>query len=119
MWHTYLQRPDRSRIDDEIFQRYRELMGALIRDRPLIPPGNFHEVSFADLERDPMGTVAGTYQALSLDGVDRALPKIRAYADTLKDYEKNRFKPLDEATKQRLREEWSPIYEPLGYRVES
>lgn len=118
MWHTYLQRPDRSKIDDEIIQRYRDLMGALVRDRPLIPAGNFHEVSFADLERDPMGTVAGVYQALSLGGADRALPKIRAYADTLKDYEKNRFQPLDEASKQRLREEWSPIYEPLGYRVE-
>ncbi len=118
MWHTYLQRPDRSKIDGEIFQRYRELMGALIRDRPLIPAGNFHEVAFADLERDPMGTVAGIYQALSLDGAEQALPKIRAYADTLRGYEKNHFKPLDEATKQRLREEWSSIYEPLGYRVE-
>lgn len=118
MWHTYLQRPDRSKIDDEIIQRYRELMGALIRDKSLIAPGNFHEVAFADLERDPMGTVTGIYRALSLDGVDRALPKIKAYADTLKDYEKNRFQSLDEASKQRLRKEWSPIYEPLGYRIE-
>ncbi|WP_052573134.1 sulfotransferase [Haloferula sp. BvORR071] len=118
MWHTYLQRPDRSRIDDEIFQRYRSLMETLVRDRPSIPEGNFHEVSFADLERDPIGTVAGIYQALSLDGAEQALPKIRNYTDTLTDYEKNRFKPLEEASKQRIREEWAHIYEPLGYRVE-
>jgi hypothetical protein len=117
MWHTYLQRPDRSGIDDEIFQRYRTLMGAYFAQRDLIPRGNFHEVSFVDLERDPMATVAGIYDALSLDGAARAMPKIKAYADTLDGYEKNRFKPLDDASMQRIREEWRPFYEPLGYRV--
>ena len=118
MWHTYLQRPDRSRIDDEIFQRYRILMGAFFEQRGLIPQGNFHEVSFSQLERDPIGTVAGIYAALSLDGSALALPKIKAYADTLGGYEKNRFDPLDDASRQRIREEWSPFYEPLGYQVE-
>ena len=118
MWHTYLQRPDRSRIDDEIFHRYRTLMGAFFARRDSIPRGNFHEVSFAELERDPIGTVAGIYKALSLDGAAQALPKIKAYADTLDGYEKNRFEPLDAAAKQRIRDEWSPFYEPLGYRVE-
>jgi hypothetical protein len=118
MWHTYLQRPDRSRIDDEIFQRYRTLMGAFLAQRDGIPRGNFHEVSFAELERDPVGVVAGIYQALSLEGAAEALPKIKAYADTLEGYEKNRFEPLNAATKQRVRDEWSSFYEPLGYRVE-
>jgi hypothetical protein len=118
MWHTYLQRPDRSRIDDEIFQRYRTLMGTFLAQRDGIPRGNFHEVSFAELERDPVGVVAGIYQALSLEGAAEALPKIKAYADTLEGYEKNRFEPLDEAAKQRVRDEWSAFYEPLGYRVE-
>ncbi|WP_367871667.1 sulfotransferase [Luteolibacter sp. Populi] len=118
MWHTYLQRPDRSRIDDEIIQRYRDLFQAYFADLDLIPPGNFHEVSFADLERDPIATVAGIYDALSIDGSDQALPKIKAYADTLGGYEKNRFHPLTSPEKQRLREAWSPIYERLGYRIE-
>ena len=118
MWHTYLQRPDRSRIDDEIFQRYRELFTAFFADRDLIPRGNFHEVSFEALERDPIRTVSGIYDALSIDGVERALPKIQAYARTLKGYEKNRFSSLAEPVKQRIREEWSEFYEPMGYRVE-
>jgi len=118
MWHTYLQRPDRSRIDDEIFQRYRSLFTTFYADRGLIPEGNFHEVSFADLERDPIATVSGVYKALSIDGLERALPKIQAYVATLDGYEKNRFTPLDEPLKQRLREEWGEFYEPLGYRIE-
>lgn len=118
MWHTYLQRPDRSRIDDEIFQRYRDLFTAFYGDRDLIPRGNFHEVNFEQLEREPMATVKGIYEALSIDGAERALPKIKAYADTLKDYEKNRFTPLDDASRGRIREEWREFYEPMGYRVE-
>jgi omega-hydroxy-beta-dihydromenaquinone-9 sulfotransferase len=46
------------------------------------------------------------------------LPKIKAYVDTLDGYEKNRFKPLEDASRQRIREEWAPLYEPFGYRVE-
>lgn len=117
MWHTYLQRPDRSRVDDEIFQRYRDLFTAFFGDRDLIPRGNFHEVGYEELERDPIGTVKGIYEALSIDGADRALPKIQAYADTLKGYEKNRFTPVDEADRQRIREEWREFYEAFGYHV--
>ena len=118
MWHTYLQRPDRSKVDGEIFQRYRDLFTAFYADRSLIPRGNFHEVGFAELERDPLGTVSGIYEALSIGGAELALPKIKAYADTLKDYEKNRFSPLDDASRQRIRDEWREFYEPMGYRVE-
>lgn len=115
MWHTYLQRPDRSRIDDEIFQRYRTLYGAFFRDRPSIPAGNFHEVGFEQLERDPMGTVREIYRTFSID--DRALPKIEAYVGTLKGYEKNQFASVDDASKQRIRDEWREFYEPFGYHV--
>lgn len=117
MWHTYLQRPDRSRIDDEIFQRYRTLYAAFFRDRGLIPSGNFHEVSFGQLECEPVRTVEGIYQALAIGGAERALPKIAAYTGTLKGYVKNQFSPLSEAEKERIRAEWREFYEPFGYQV--
>ena len=118
MWHTYLQVPDRSRIDEEIFQRYRTVFDAFFADKDLIPPGNFHEVAFADVESDPLAVVKDIYRALSLPGIESALPKIGAYVSTLTDYEKNRFTPLDEPTKQRLRDEWSGYYQRWGYEIE-
>ncbi len=117
MWHTYLQVPDRSLVDSEIIERYRTLYNAYFSALPLIPSGNFHEVSFRQVEEDPAGTISEIYQQLSLPGIDQALPKVRSYAATLKDYEKNRLPPLDETTKQLLRDAWSGIYRRWGYEI--
>ena len=117
MWHTYLQRPDRSDIDDEIIGRYQTLYAAFFDDLPLIPPGNFHEVSFGQVEQDPLGTVDNIYRALSLPGFDEARPKIEAYVGTLKDYEKNKLPSLDEPAKQRLRDAWGEYYQRWGYEI--
>jgi len=117
MWHTYLQRPDRSAIDDQIIRRYRELYGAFFEDVPKIPAGNFHEVSFAGLERDPLAVTASIYDALSLPDFENAKPKIERYVGTLHGYEKNSLTALDESELGRLRESWSGIYERWGYQL--
>lgn len=117
MWHTYLQRPDRSVIDDEIIARYRTLYGAFFRDLPLIPDGNFHEISFEAVEQDPLGTVRGTYESLSIPGFDSAEPKISRYVATLDGYEKNRLSPLNPEEKSRLRKQWAEIYQRWGYDI--
>ncbi len=117
MWHTYLQRPDRGVIAAEIIGRYRTLYGAFFADRELIPTGNFHEVSFDQVESDPLGSVAEIYQKLSLPGIDKARPKIASYVSTLEGYQKNRHTPLDEATRTRLRAAWSHIYTRWGYEI--
>lgn len=118
MWHTYLQRPDRSGIDDEIIGRYRTLYGAFFTDLPLIPPGNFHEVGFEQVERNPLEAVDEIYGALSLPGLEQARPKIETYVGTLKGYEKNKLSSLDEPTKQRLRDAWGEYYPRWGYQIE-
>ena len=117
MWHTYLQRPDRSAIDEQIIQRYRTLYGAFRSDLPLIPEGRFHEVSFESIEREPMETVRGIYEALSIPDFENAKPKIESYVATLDGYEKNRLATLEEPMKARLETEWREFYEPWGYRI--
>jgi hypothetical protein len=117
MWHTYLQVPDRGGIDDEIIHRYRDVFEAFFADKELIPQGNFHEVSFADVESDPLSVTDGIYDALGIPGKEAARGKIAAYVATLADYEKNRFTPLDEAVKERLRGAWAEYYQRWGYEI--
>jgi len=115
LWHTYLQRPDRGRVSDEILARYRALFAAFFRDQPLIPAGRFHELGFDELERDPVGAVARTYAALGLPDFTPARARVEAYVATLRDYEKNRFAPLDAATRARVDEAAAPNFARWGY----
>lgn len=115
LWHTYLQRPDRTHIGDEILGRYQTLFAAYFRDQPLIPPGRFHELSFSELERDPLGAVERTYAALGIHDFATARPRLEAYVATLRDYEKNRFAPLDAATCARIAAVAAPCFERWGY----
>lgn len=117
MWFTYLQRPDLDAIDDVIVRRYTALHDALFDDGPDIPAGQFHEVRYEDLERDPVEVLRGTYQALDLGDFTAAEPAIRAYLGTVRGYEKNQFPPLDPASKARVAYEWRRSFERWGYRA--
>jgi len=119
MWHTYLQRPDPEAIEPRILRRYRDLHDALFSDLPTLPSNRFHEVSFDQLERDPVATVASIYEALHLDGFERLRPRITAYAEGLRGYERNRFDTLSATTRARIRTAWEPIYSRWGYTLEA
>lgn len=115
LWHTYLQRPDRQGLPDEILRRYQELHAAYFRDAPSIPPGHGCEVSFAALERDPVGTVRTIYEALDRDGFEELRPRLERYVASLRHYEKNAFPPLDEPTRARVRTAGAACFERWGY----
>lgn len=114
-WHTYLQRPDRSRLSDEILDRYRTLFDAFFRDQPSIPVGNFHELSFTELERDPLGSMECLYRALGLPDFSEVRGALERYLATLRDYEKNRFAPLDPSTRTRVQAAAARCFERWGY----
>lgn len=115
LWYTYLQRPNRAVLSDEILARYQATFAAFFRDQPLIPAGQFHEVAFADLERNPLGEMERIYRALDLGAFDAVQPKLAAYTASLRDYEKNKFTPLDPATRSRVQAAAGPCFDRWGY----
>lgn len=117
VWYTYLQKPDPGKIDEGILQRYSALYGAFFEDRSLIPEGRFCEISFDDLERDPVGEVRTIYEKLSLPGFREFQPQLRSYVDSLSGYRKNDYSPLDEQNRSRVAEAWTNSFQKWGYRV--
>ena len=117
MWFTYLQRPDLDAIDEGIVRRYTALHDALFDDVPHIPAGQFHEVRYDDLERDPVEVLRGTYEALDLGDFAAAEPAVRAYLATVRGYEKNQFPPLEPEWKARVAADWRRSFERWDYRV--
>lgn len=116
-WYTYLQRPDRSQIDETILTRYVELHEALWADIPRIPAGRFHELAFDDLERDPVGEMKKVYAGLGLGGFEAAEPALTAYVATLDGYAKNDFSTLPPALRARVAHAWRASFERWGYRA--
>lgn len=114
-WYTYLQRPDRSKLDDEILRRYALLYEAYFEQRALVPAGRLHEIAFADLERDPIGTLRSAYTALDLTGFAEFEPHLCEHVSSLKGYKKNTHSELAPALRQRVASEWRGSFEEWGY----
>jgi omega-hydroxy-beta-dihydromenaquinone-9 sulfotransferase len=114
-WHTYLQRPDSTGMDDRILRRYNLLFDAFFAERHLIPSGRFHELAFADLERDPVGELQKLYEALNLPGFERFRPKLSAYVESLAGYRKNSFTPLEPALNRKVARAWERTFDEWHY----
>jgi hypothetical protein len=99
-----------------VLERYRALYEAFFEERPLIPEGRLHEVSFEALERDPVGELRAVYEALGLPGFEGVAPKLAAFAKAALGYQKNEPTLLPEALCRRIATAWGHTFEGWGYR---
>lgn len=100
---------------DVVVRDYVEVFDAFFEQRQLIPEGNYCEVAYDDLERDPMGTLRQIYERLQLPEFTHAEPAIRQYVDSLAGYTRNRFPELPDVERARIAREWSRCFEEWGY----
>lgn len=114
-WFSYLQVPDRSRVRGTIIKRYRTLYEAFLDQRDLIPAGRFHELSFRDLEGDPLGSIEKIYESLSLGDFDAARPALTDYLATIEGYRKNEYPPLAREDRAELATVWRQCFDEWGY----
>lgn len=117
-WYE-LQRFPRDKIDDWIFQRYREMYDAFFEERSLVPAGCFHEVGFDELESNPITTMGSIYDALNLPAFDQIEPKLRDYSAEQAGYRKNVFADLPRALRDRVTIDWQRAFAEWGYPRES
>ncbi len=115
MPHLQLQTVEKEQLVEDIFQIYKMMMKDYLKQRSLIPKGQLVEVSFEDLERDPVGVTHEIYRTLELDGYDQAKTHFQRYVDRMKSYRKNRHEIAPEL-EQRIRREWDFAFAEWGYK---
>jgi LPS sulfotransferase NodH len=101
--------------DDRMLSVYTEMYDAYFEERGLIPGGRLCEVSFEDLEREPVGVVRSIYEALGLPGFEDLRPRLESYLGTIADYRKNRHDELPEPLRRRIAQEWGRSFDEWGY----
>lgn len=116
-WYTYLQRPDLPAIDDGILGRYEKMYDAFFEDVSLIPAGNICELSFDELEADPINQIKKIYEQLSLENYAGFEPTLKQYVSSLKGYEKNKFSNLDKPTREMVAKRWKRSFAKWGYET--
>ena len=114
---TTLQDIKERNPDDTILSLYDALMQRFFAERELIPDGNYAEVRFEDLEREPLKELSRVYKTLNLPGFMEAEQRFRAYIATQKTYRKNRFE-LSAEERARIEEHWAFAFSQLGYPLE-
>jgi hypothetical protein len=114
-----LQRTDYSDLDDRIIGQYQEVYEAFFEERDLIPQGHFHELSFEELERDPIDRLRDVYEALDLPSFSHVEPSLRRYLSTIADYKKNTFSELSPAFQTKAAKACRRCFEEWGYSAET
>lgn len=110
-----LQKPPLKELDDWILQQHQSMYEVYFEERNLVPAGQFHEVAYEDLEREPVGELEQAYQALSLPDFAEVKPAVESYVASLKGYEKNRFTALSAELLDRIADEWRVCFERWNY----
>lgn len=112
---TRLQNPHSLNLDDRIIQRYKVMYDVFFEEQELIPDGQFHEVDFEELERDPVGEVRRIYERLDIPGFEAFRPSLERYVDSISNYRKNEYQEIPPSLRRQIAQAWKRSFEEWGY----
>jgi omega-hydroxy-beta-dihydromenaquinone-9 sulfotransferase len=110
-----LQRSDDQPIEERVIAQYQVMYERFFQERGLIPASRFHELSFEELERDPVGQMDRIYQALEIEGFNSVRPVLERYVASLATYKKNQYSELGPAIRTRVARAWQRSFHEWGY----
>jgi hypothetical protein len=113
-----LQPIEERHITDLVIARFRTMYEAFFEERSLIPDGRFHELSFEELEKDPVGQVRRLYDQLGLSGFDAMRPALERYVDSQAHYRKNTYSELSPSLRHEIERAWRRNFEEWGYATD-
>jgi len=111
-----LQNISSEEIDLKIQEIYKKIMNDFIQQKGLIPTKNLVEVSYNELEKNPINTLNTIYTTLNIDNYDIALKNFETYVHKLKSYKKNKHK-IKKNQLDILLKEWGFTMENYNYSI--
>ena len=112
---TLLQEARSLDVDAWIIRRYRTMYDAFFEERDLIPDGQFHEIRFEDLERDPVAQMRGLYEGLGIPGFQAFRPSLENYVSANSGYRKNEYQELPASLRAEISQAWRRSFDEWNY----
>lgn len=111
-----LQDPDEQcNYSTRFLDNYAAMESSYYRHTAGLPAAQAVDVAYERLDRDPIGSIREIYRELNLDFTPQFEGRLRAYLETVKDYEKNRFRPMPLAEQQLVYGKLSSLFARWGY----
>jgi hypothetical protein len=112
-----LQVPHYRGLEERVFDIFCKMYEVLERDRPLIPPQQFAEVSYEALVADPEGEMERIYRELDLGDFEVLRPHLARFIAERANYKRNRFE-LAPALRAEISRRWRFFFDKYGYPIE-
>ena len=82
----------------------------------MIPDGQLIEIGFDELDDAPMETMERIYKELNLGGLEDARPAMKTYLDSVKQYRRNKYRPLSVSKLNKIHAAWEFWFKEFGYK---
>ena len=110
------QCPSGEGMEDYVFNNLNTMYDAFDEDVKLLAPNQFCDIAFKDLTAAPVETLRKIYQTLEIKGFDEVESTFQQYADSQKEYKKNKFS-MEPELKTKIAERWKRYFERYGYEI--
>jgi len=110
-----LQHCSQREIENCILSDNAKILKKYLRDRNMVPEGRLIEIAFDDLENRPLESMESIYRELGLEGFEEARPGMEAYLDSVKQYKRNKYRPLGRKTLEKIHTSWDFWFREFGY----
>lgn len=109
-----MQTPRFEGLEDRVFDVFNHMDRVFEEDRQIVPPGQFCQIRYEDLVKDPLGQMRRMYSDLELGDFENVRPGVEAYIARTKDYKVNRH-DLTPELRDEITRRWRPFIERYGY----
>jgi hypothetical protein len=103
-------------IEERVLYNFETIMSKYLEERNLIPSNHLIEISFEQLENDPLGTVEKIYGHLALPDIEKARNQIEQYIESVSNYCKNDFPELEPKQIAAINQRWDFAFKAWGYQ---
>ena len=112
-----LQRVSHSELDETVLHLYEAMMRHYFEEKERIPRHQLIDVRYDELVQRPLEVMEKLYAQLGYDHFEQARPRIEAYLQGLRGYQKNRFSALTREETARIDARWNFAFAALGYET--